>query len=149
MSNFRFCCTVLFSLSCLGVLEAAAVFECSNSHACRGAVITCQCQDNQAVFLTWFVRRPEDGAPALFITNPPYGSTSEVGMPTTMGDYSVVLNSTDPLSSQLSITLTQPVLSVECHSNVRSSTTLQRIDGKQSMVNDFKVMSICFSKPPP
>ena len=128
MSNFWLCCTVLYWFSYhFAVLEA--VLECSTSHACRGDVIRCQCHDDPATGLNWVVLAPGETT-RLF--SQLYHADSPVGSPTTMGDYSAILNSTDPLlSSQLSITLSESAVTVQCDTSVRNTTTLLRIDGKQ------------------
>ncbi len=118
--------TVFYSLFHLAVLQ----LECSNSHACLGDVIKCQCQNDQLTILGWRVLRP-DVRTVLF--NQVYIASSPVGSPTTAGDYSAILNSTDPFSSQLTITLMQePELIVQCDSTMLVSTTLHIIEGRSN-----------------
>ncbi len=123
MASFLYSFTVFYSLFHLAVLQ----LECSTSHACLGDVIRCQCQDDQTTILTWRVFRPDDESTPLF--SQLYTDGSPVGSPTTMGDYSVILNSTDPISSQLTITLMQE-LTVRCVVGIPVSTSLHIIEGK-------------------
>lgn len=117
-----FCCTLL----CFVVLEA--VLECSHSHACSGEVVSCQCQDETTRrVLSWLVYQL--GSRVVQIYSEVYSTMSAVGIVTARGDYSSVLNNTAPLTSQLTITLTESVF-VECSTNSFTSMTLQLVDGE-------------------
>ncbi len=129
MASFWYSFTVFYSLFHLAVLQ----LECSKSHACLGDVIRCQCQDDQSPVLIWRVLRPGGSTPVF--SSPLYSAESPVGSPTTMGDYSVILNSTDPISSQLTITLMmqEPELVVRCDTGiVMVPITLRNIEGTKA-----------------
>ena len=129
-------CVLLYFLH--SIVQAQSWLECSSYSACPGDVISCQCRGYPQITTELYWRIFHDTIPVY-----EFGASDMATR--IMGNYTIIVNSVSPLSSQLNITLSQPpevTISCDIGPDIYSITLRLVVTGKATC--SYKILSTMY-----